>query len=110
MKKKVSKSAQIRALYEKGMSNKQIAEALGFKGTYVVQITGNYRRFLKASGKSIEMHGKPADFSVGLSPIVSHPKVRNAIYVRNLKQPEDSSVLSRLWKTVRWICTGRVDL
>ena len=61
--KKISKSAQIRALYEQGMSNKQIAEALGFKGTYVVQITGNYRRLLKVAGKSIETHGKPANFS-----------------------------------------------
>lgn len=108
--KKVSKSAQIRALYEKGMSNKQIAEALGFKGTYVVQITGNYRRLLKASGKSIEMHGEPANFSVGLSHSMSHPKLGNVVYVRNLKQPKNSSVLSRFWQTVRWICTGRVDL
>lgn len=61
--KKISKSAQIRALYEQGMSNKQITEALGFKKLYVSQITGTYRRFLKASGKSIETHGKPAYFS-----------------------------------------------
>jgi len=60
--KKISKSAQIRALYEQGMNNTQIAEALGFKRNYVVQITGNCRRTLKAS-TSIEMHGKPAYFS-----------------------------------------------
>ena len=60
--KKISKSAQIRALYEQGMNNTQIAEALGFKRNYVVQITGNCRRTLKAS-TSIEMHGTPAYFS-----------------------------------------------
>jgi hypothetical protein len=108
--KKVSKSAQIRALYEQGMSNKQITEALGFKKLYVVQITGNYRRLLKASGKSIETHGTPAYFFNGLSPSMSHPKVGDVAYVRNLKQPKKSSVLSRFWEVVRWICTGRVDL
>lgn len=51
--KKISKSAQIRALYEQGMNNTQIAEALGFKRNYVVQITGNCRRLLKASGKPL---------------------------------------------------------
>jgi hypothetical protein len=143
--KKISKSAQIRALYEQGMNNTQIAEALGFKRNYVVQITGNCRRLLKASGKPLprsqggnkivspqeasrqvaeayrkstrkeldaeaQMHGAPAYFSVGLSPNMSHPKVGDVAYVRNLKQPKKSSVLSRFWEVVRWICTGRVDL
>ena len=60
--KKVTKTAQIRLLYEKGMNNKQIAEALGFKLVYVGQITNNYRKQLAQKGASIETHGKPAIF------------------------------------------------
>jgi hypothetical protein len=60
--KKVTKTAQIRALYEKGMNNKQIAETLGFKLVYVGQITNNYRKQLAQKGESIETHGKPAIF------------------------------------------------
>jgi len=93
--KKVSKAAQIRALYEKGMNNKQIAEALGFKQVYVGQIVGNYRRLLKVAGKSIETHGKPAYFTTNPSA-----------YSATLFAPSTDSVLGRLRKLIRWIWTG----
>lgn len=101
--KKVSKSAQIRALYEQGMSNKQIAETLEFKQAYVSQITGNYRRLLKAAGKSIETHGKPATIPDKLPP------TRDVIYVHKIRLPKGTTVLDRLRQLARWVWTGKVS-